>query len=51
MKTSHKNGSDNTNPLEIEATKLKEKLDKGENVFILDVRTLEEHDAWRRQRH
>ena len=36
-----------TNPLEIEADMLKEKLDKGEDVFILDVRTQEEHDAWK----
>lgn len=37
----------NTNPLEIEAGKLKEKLDKGEDVFIIDVRTQAEHDAWK----
>lgn len=46
MKTNLKSGSRKTNPLEIEAAKLKEKLDKGEDVFILDVRTQEEHDAW-----
>lgn len=40
-------GSGYTNPLEIEASKLKEKLDKGEDVFILDVRTPEEYEAWR----
>ncbi len=45
-------GRDRRNPpkvgssLEIEASKLKEKLDKGEDVFILDVRTSEEHEAW-----
>ncbi len=33
--------------LEIDAEKLKEKLDSGEDVFILDVRTQEEYDAWR----
>ncbi|MEM3160146.1 MAG: MBL fold metallo-hydrolase [Nitrososphaera sp.] len=33
--------------LEIDAAKLKEKLDSGEDVFILDVRTPEEYDAWR----
>jgi glyoxylase-like metal-dependent hydrolase (beta-lactamase superfamily II)/rhodanese-related sulfurtransferase len=33
--------------LEIDAVKLKEKLDKGEDVFILDVRTPEEYEVWR----
>jgi glyoxylase-like metal-dependent hydrolase (beta-lactamase superfamily II) len=33
--------------LEIDAQKLKEKLDSGEDVFILDVRTPEEYEAWR----
>jgi glyoxylase-like metal-dependent hydrolase (beta-lactamase superfamily II)/rhodanese-related sulfurtransferase len=33
--------------LEIDAHKLKEKMDKGEDVFILDVRTPEEYEAWR----
>lgn len=33
--------------LEIDAQKLKEKMDKGEDVFILDVRTPEEYEAWR----
>jgi rhodanese-related sulfurtransferase len=31
--------------LEIDAVKLKEKLDKGEDVFILDVRTSEEYEV------
>jgi glyoxylase-like metal-dependent hydrolase (beta-lactamase superfamily II)/rhodanese-related sulfurtransferase len=35
------------NPLEIEAAALKEKLDHGEDVFILDVRTPQEHEAWK----
>jgi glyoxylase-like metal-dependent hydrolase (beta-lactamase superfamily II) len=35
------------NSLEIDAKKLKEKLDSGEDVFILDVRTQEEYDAWK----
>ena len=33
--------------LEIDAQMLKEKMDKGEDVFILDVRTPEEYEAWR----
>ncbi|HKU48335.1 MAG TPA: MBL fold metallo-hydrolase [Nitrososphaera sp.] len=36
-----------SNSLEIDAQKLKEKMDKGEDVFILDVRTPEEYEAWR----
>lgn len=36
-----------TSSLEIDAKKLKEKLDGGEDVFILDVRTQEEYDAWK----
>ncbi|HEX9678731.1 MBL fold metallo-hydrolase [Nitrososphaera sp.] len=47
MTFSPKFGSRITNPLEIEPSKLKEKLDKGEEVFILDVRTPEEYEAWR----
>lgn len=39
-------GSRNSS-LEIDAAKLKEKLDSGEDVFILDVRTQEEYDAWK----
>lgn len=33
--------------LEIDAQKLKEKIDNGDDVFILDVRTPEEYEAWR----
>jgi rhodanese-related sulfurtransferase len=47
MKPHFKSGEDKLNELEIDATKLKEKLDKGEDVFILDVRTPEEHNAWK----
>ena len=46
MKSNFKSRQGNTNPLEIEPAKLKEKLDKGEDVFILDVRSPEEHEAW-----
>jgi glyoxylase-like metal-dependent hydrolase (beta-lactamase superfamily II)/rhodanese-related sulfurtransferase len=41
------NNQQGNSGLEIDATKLKEKLDKGEDVFILDVRTPEEYDTWR----
>jgi glyoxylase-like metal-dependent hydrolase (beta-lactamase superfamily II)/rhodanese-related sulfurtransferase len=33
--------------LEIDASQVKEKIDRGEDVYILDVRTPEEYDAWR----
>jgi glyoxylase-like metal-dependent hydrolase (beta-lactamase superfamily II)/rhodanese-related sulfurtransferase len=33
--------------LEIDAQKLKEKMDSGEDIFVLDVRTPEEYEAWR----
>ena len=47
MKSNSNGSKGKNNPLEIEATKLKEKLDKGEDVFILDVRSPEEHKAWK----
>ena len=40
-------GPDRNNSLEIDASQLKEKLDMHEDVYILDVRTQEEYDAWR----
>jgi len=47
MKSNLKSGEGEAEPLEIDVTKLKEKLDKGEDLFILDVRTPEEHNAWK----
>jgi glyoxylase-like metal-dependent hydrolase (beta-lactamase superfamily II)/rhodanese-related sulfurtransferase len=47
MKSNFKSGKGEANPLEIDVDNLKEKLDKGEDVFILDVRTPEEHNAWK----
>jgi glyoxylase-like metal-dependent hydrolase (beta-lactamase superfamily II)/rhodanese-related sulfurtransferase len=47
MKRDLKQGSGIGNSLEIEASNLKEKLDSGEDVFILDVRSQMEHDAWK----
>src|SRR5919197_2121623 len=39
---------DNGNDLlQIKAESLKQKIDKGEDIFILDVRTPEEHKAWK----
>src|SRR5213594_867147 len=46
-KTNLKGERSSTNPLEIEAAKLKEKLDRGEDLFIMDVRSPEEHKAWK----
>ena len=47
MSSKFKSGKGEANPLEIDVTKLKEKLDKGEDIFILDVRAPEEHNAWK----
>jgi glyoxylase-like metal-dependent hydrolase (beta-lactamase superfamily II)/rhodanese-related sulfurtransferase len=47
MKSQSKKASGVVRPLEIEPTELKEKLDKGEDVFIIDVRSPEEHKAWK----
>ncbi len=33
--------------MEIEASELKQKLDRGDNLYILDVRTPQEYDAWK----
>jgi glyoxylase-like metal-dependent hydrolase (beta-lactamase superfamily II)/rhodanese-related sulfurtransferase len=37
----------NGDSLQIKAESLKQKIDKGEDIFILDVRTPEEHKAWK----
>jgi glyoxylase-like metal-dependent hydrolase (beta-lactamase superfamily II)/rhodanese-related sulfurtransferase len=47
MKTKGQGAQGKPDSLEIDAEKLKEKLDKGEDVFILDVRTQAEHAAWK----
>ena len=47
MKSKPHGAKGKTNALEIEANALKDKLDKGEDVFILDVRTPQEHEAWK----
>ncbi len=36
----------NTNNLIIKPDELKKKIDKGEDVFIVDVRNQQEHDMW-----
>lgn len=36
----------NNNSVEIKPADLKEKIDTGKDVFILDVRTPEEYPAW-----
>lgn len=47
MESNFKSGENEDDSLEINVTKLKEKLDRGEDIFILDVRTPEEHTAWK----
>ncbi|MGI0034973.1 MAG: MBL fold metallo-hydrolase [Nitrososphaera sp.] len=47
MKFNLRSGQRNSNPLQIDASKLKERLDNGDDIFILDVRTPEEYDSWR----
>jgi glyoxylase-like metal-dependent hydrolase (beta-lactamase superfamily II)/rhodanese-related sulfurtransferase len=39
--------NDNGDLQQIKAESLKQKMDKGENIFILDVRTPEEHKTWK----
>ena len=41
------NDKNKDNNLQIEAENLKQKIDKGEDIFILDVRTPDEHKAWK----
>ena len=38
--------SNNKNSLVIKPTELKRKMDKGDDIFILDVRSRYEHDLW-----
>src|SRR5215475_11887746 len=33
--------------MEIEAAELKQKIDRGDDIYILDVRTPEEYEAWK----
>lgn len=47
MKSKGQSAQGKPDSLEIDAEMLKEKLDRGEDVFILDVRTQAEHEAWK----
>ena len=38
---------DNSNSLQVKPYDLKKRIDKGEDIFILDVRTPEEHKSWK----
>lgn len=38
--------SNNKNSLVIKPTELKRKMDKGDDIFILYVRSRQEHDMW-----
>jgi rhodanese-related sulfurtransferase len=47
MVEDNEKSKDNDNDsLQINAESLKQKIDKGEDIFILDVRTPDEHKAW-----
>ncbi len=46
MKSSGRGAQEKSDSLQIDAEKVKEKLDGGEDVFILDVRSPAEHAAW-----
>lgn len=48
MIVANNDGNDNNknNNLRITSDELKKKIDKGEDIFILDVRNQHEHDAW-----
>jgi glyoxylase-like metal-dependent hydrolase (beta-lactamase superfamily II)/rhodanese-related sulfurtransferase len=41
-----KNKDNGNDSLQIKAENLKQKIDRGEDIFILDVRTPDEHKAW-----
>jgi glyoxylase-like metal-dependent hydrolase (beta-lactamase superfamily II)/rhodanese-related sulfurtransferase len=41
------NDTSNSNDLSIKPYELKKKIDRGEDIFILDVRNLEEHESWK----
>jgi glyoxylase-like metal-dependent hydrolase (beta-lactamase superfamily II)/rhodanese-related sulfurtransferase len=44
--TSYNGIDDDKNSLVIKPTELKKKMDEGEDIFILDVRSKQEHDLW-----
>lgn len=45
-KTNDEGSTDNNDSLVIKPTELKSKMDKGDDIFILDVRSRQEHDLW-----
>ena len=47
MTEDNKDNSNNNNSLQIKPDDLKKRIDKGEDIFILDVRTPEEHKSWK----
>ncbi|MFL6405952.1 MAG: rhodanese-like domain-containing protein, partial [Nitrososphaeraceae archaeon] len=47
VEDNEKSKDNDNDSLQIKAESLKQKIDKGEDIFILDVRTLEEHKAWK----
>ena len=47
MTEDNKDNSNNNSLLQIKPDDLKRRIDKGEDIFILDVRTPEEHKSWK----
>jgi glyoxylase-like metal-dependent hydrolase (beta-lactamase superfamily II)/rhodanese-related sulfurtransferase len=47
MTEDNKDNSNNNSLLQIKPDDLKKRIDKGEDIFILDVRTPEEHKSWK----
>src|SRR3954451_15334895 len=47
MTEDNKDNSNNNSLLQIKPDDLKRRIDKGEDIFILDVRNPEEHKSWK----
>ena|SRR5918992_349309 len=47
MTEDNKNNSKNDSLLQLKPDELKKRIDKGEDIYILDVRTPEEHKSWK----
>ena len=47
MTKDNKNNSKNDSLLQLKPDELKKRIDKGEDIYILDVRTPEEHKSWK----
>jgi glyoxylase-like metal-dependent hydrolase (beta-lactamase superfamily II)/rhodanese-related sulfurtransferase len=47
MTEDNKDNSSNNDSLQVKPDELKKRIDKGEDIYILDVRTPEEHKSWK----